>query len=75
MYSIVPAQVYWSTRKKDDGDIKAAAAAVPAATLKRQSSGVTTLSLLKGDKKNMDPAELIKVRCVDGLYHFEHNSM
>eukprot|EP00878_Enallax_costatus_P014289 GHUV01014947.1.p1 GENE.GHUV01014947.1~~GHUV01014947.1.p1 ORF type:complete len:475 (+),score=186.52 GHUV01014947.1:340-1764(+) len=53
-------KVYWSTKKKDGDDDKDAAA-LPAGGLKRQGSGVTAVSLLKGDKKNMDPAELIKV--------------
>lgn len=64
-------QVYWSTKKKDDGDTKDAAA-LPAAALKRQGSGITAVSLLKGDKKNMDPSELIKVRYICSTHYRLH---
>lgn len=57
---LIALQVYWSTKRKDGGDVQQQEAA-PAAQLVRQGSGITEVSLLKGDKKNMDPAELIKV--------------
>lgn len=53
-------QVYWSTKKRDGEETKEAVA-LPSAGLMRQGSAIATVSLLKGDKKNMDPAELIKV--------------